>query len=74
MARRRTHTGLILEWWKDGDWYVGQICELPGVLSQGATLEELRANIREAYGLVMEDYREQSRHPHARTERIAIPG
>jgi predicted RNase H-like HicB family nuclease len=41
-----------LEYWLDDGWYVGRLKEVPGVFSQGETLEELRANIREAYHLM----------------------
>lgn len=41
-----------MEYWKDGDWYVGQILEVPGVMSQGATLRELEQNIWDAYWLI----------------------
>jgi len=34
--------------------YVGFVEELPGANTQGATLEETRANLREAIELVME--------------------
>jgi len=30
-----------LEYWKDGDWYVGRLPQIPVVFSQGATLQEL---------------------------------
>ena len=42
-----------LEYWRDGDFYVGRLLEVPGVFSQGETLEELRENIQDAYGLVV---------------------
>jgi predicted RNase H-like HicB family nuclease len=42
-----------LEYWQDGSWYVGRLIEVPGVFSQGATLEELRENIQEAYELMV---------------------
>lgn len=42
-----------LEYWQDGDWYVGRILEIPSVFSQGKTLEELRDNIQEAYELMV---------------------
>jgi predicted RNase H-like HicB family nuclease len=42
-----------LEFWRDGDWYVGRLLEVPGVFSQGETLEELRANIQDAYDLMV---------------------
>ncbi len=44
-----------LEYWKDGDWYVGRLKEVPGVFSQGESLEELKENVREAYHLMIED-------------------
>lgn len=43
---RRSFT---LEYWIDGDWYVGRLKEVPGVFSQGETIEELEENIRDAY-------------------------
>jgi len=42
-----------LEYWRDDDWYVGRLQEVPGVFSQGETLEELEKNIRDAYGLLL---------------------
>lgn len=42
-----------LEYWQDGNWYVGRLVEVPGVFSQGATLEELRDNVQEAYELMV---------------------
>jgi predicted RNase H-like HicB family nuclease len=49
MMRQR----FTLEYWRDGDWYVGRLVEVPGVFSQGATLEELDENIQEAYELMV---------------------
>ncbi len=43
-----------LEYWPDEDWYAGRLREVPGVFSQGETLEELIMNIREAYTLMLE--------------------
>lgn len=42
-----------LEYWRDGDWYVGRLMEVPGVFSQGESLDELRENIQEAYELMV---------------------
>ena len=42
-----------LEYWVDDGWYVGKLKEVPGVFSQGETLEELEKNIQEAYKLMM---------------------
>lgn len=44
-----------LEYWKDDDWYVGRLKEVPGVFSQGETLEELEESVKDAYRLMMED-------------------
>ena len=64
---------LTLEYWKDGDWYVGQLREVPGVMSQGASLQELGQNIRDAYQLVMKERRREFSNPRAKAKRIAVP-
>ncbi len=46
---------LTLEYWKDDGWLVGRLREVPGVFSQGETLEELEGNIKEVYKLILED-------------------
>jgi predicted RNase H-like HicB family nuclease len=51
-----------LEYWLDDGWYVGRLREVPGVFSQGETLEELEDNIRDAYQLLMAD---EAAPPHA---------
>lgn len=38
--------------------YIGFVEELPGANTQGATLEEVRANLKEAVALVVEANRE----------------
>ena len=43
-----------LEYWKDDDWFVGRLVEVPGVFSQGDTLDELKANIGDAYRMMVE--------------------
>ncbi|MGI8980397.1 MAG: type II toxin-antitoxin system HicB family antitoxin [Pirellulaceae bacterium] len=48
-----------LEFWQDGVFYVGRLLEVPGVFSQGKTLEELKENIQDAYELMVT----QERHP-----------
>ena len=44
-----------LEYWLDEGWYVGRLKEVPGIFSQGKSLPELEANIRDAYQLMMEE-------------------
>ena len=48
-------TQFTLEYWKDDGWYVGRLKEMPAVMSQGETLEELQSMIRDAYQLIVED-------------------
>ena len=43
-----------LEYWEDDGWFVGRLVEVPGVFSQGATIEELKENISDAYTLMVE--------------------
>jgi predicted RNase H-like HicB family nuclease len=43
-----------LQYWIEEGWYVGRLKESPGVFSQGETLEELEANIRDAYQCIVE--------------------
>ena len=37
-----------------GDWWIGYVEGLPGANTQGKTLEEVRANLREATQMVIE--------------------
>lgn len=50
-----------LEYWMDDDWYVGRLKEIPGVFSQGETLQELEENVEEAYRLMIEEEEPVSR-------------
>lgn len=43
---------------KVNEWYVGYVEELPGANTQGKTLEEARANLREATELILLTNRE----------------
>jgi len=43
----------IIEKTEDG-WYVGQLEEIPAVLSQGKTIEELKENLLDALNLLLE--------------------
>ena len=44
-----------LDYWRDGAWFVGRLRQVPGVFSQGATVEELEDNIRDAYQMMLAD-------------------
>ncbi len=60
-----------LEYWTDDGWYVGRPKEMPAVMSQGETLEELQQMIRDAYRLIVDDAAESTFVPSERHE-IAI--
>jgi len=45
----------MLEYWVDEGWYIGRLREVPGVFSQGESLEELEENIRDVYRMMIED-------------------
>jgi predicted RNase H-like HicB family nuclease len=61
----------ILEYWRDDGWYVGRLKEVPGVFSQGETLEELEENIRDAYQLMIADAKISVRKG-SRTKKLAV--
>jgi len=42
----------------DDGWYVGQLEELPEVISQGKTVQELKQNLQDAFDLVFSNARE----------------
>jgi predicted RNase H-like HicB family nuclease len=46
---------------QDGAWWIGWIEEVPGVNSQGATRDELIANLREALAEAIEMNRQDAR-------------
>jgi predicted RNase H-like HicB family nuclease len=63
---------------KRGKWIVATVAEIPGVNTQGRTLREARANLRDALQLILETNRrlaeETFRPQDLRKERIAIGG
>jgi predicted RNase H-like HicB family nuclease len=44
-----------LEYWREDDWFVGRIVEIPGLFNQGKSLDELVGNLYDAYFLMMEE-------------------
>jgi predicted RNase H-like HicB family nuclease len=54
-----------LEYWLDDEWYVGRLKDVPGVFSQGETLNELEENIKDALIMILKenasDYRDDSK-------------
>jgi len=53
----------IIEKSEDG-WFVGQIEEVPAAISQGRTLEELKANLLDALRLLFEANRSEVEKEH----------
>ena len=64
-------TCFTMEYWLDDGWYVGRLREVPGVFSQGATIEELQENIRDVYQMVMEEVN-VSAYPESKTMEIEV--
>lgn len=60
-----------LEYWIDDGWYVGRLQEVPGVFSQGETIEELQENIRDAYQMIVQEV-DMPAHPESRTMEIEV--
>lgn len=60
-----------LEYWEDDGWYVGRLKEVPGVFSQGETLDELKRNIDDAYHMTIESDSEPA-HEGARTLELGV--
>ena len=66
MARRFT-----LEYWIDDGWHIGKLKEVPGVFSQGESLEELEENIKDAYRMISEEDKQRV-HPDVQSKEITI--
>ncbi len=64
------HT-FTLEYWLDDGWYVGKLKEVPGVFSQGETLQELEENIADAYKLLMQEELQIS-HPVSQFKEVLV--
>jgi predicted RNase H-like HicB family nuclease len=62
---------ITLEYWLDEEWYVGRLRGIPGVFSQGKTLDELEENIRDAYQMMLEDDPPPTEDVH--TKEIGVP-
>lgn len=61
----------ILEYWNENDWYIGRLKGVPGVFSQGKSLDELEENIRDAYRMMIEDEEDHPAHS-IRTKEIGV--
>jgi predicted RNase H-like HicB family nuclease len=59
--RRMRHEFTIVYTPIEDGWFMAQAPELPGAVTQGRTLDEARAMIKEAIELLLESYRENAR-------------
>ena len=60
----------VLEYWQEDGWYVGRLKGLPGVFTQGKTLEELEENIQDAYRMMVDD--EETAPVGAQTKAVVV--
>jgi predicted RNase H-like HicB family nuclease len=60
----------LLEYWNEDGWYVGRLKGVPGVFSQGKTLDELEDNVRDAYRMMIDD--EESAPAGAQTKSVIV--
>ena len=60
-----------LEYWVDDGWDIGKLREVPGIFSQSESLEELEANIQDAYLMMVEEMVSEP-HPGAQTKDIVV--
>jgi predicted RNase H-like HicB family nuclease len=61
-----------LEYWQDDGWVVGRLKEVPGVFSQGQTLEELKENIADAYRMMLEEYAAEAKREGAQCTEVGV--
>ena len=62
-----------LNFWKEDDYFVGRLREVPGVFSQGTTLAEFVENITDAYALMVEENRASIPIARYETMQVALP-
>ncbi|MDA3925030.1 MAG: type II toxin-antitoxin system HicB family antitoxin [Kiritimatiellae bacterium] len=60
-----------IEYWKDDGWFVGKLKEIPGVFSQGETLDDLKENITDAYRMMLDTVSEPP-HPGTQTLELGV--
>lgn len=52
---------------KRGKWYVAYVEEIPGVNTQGRSLQEAKRNLREALGMILETNRALAHQAHSKS-------
>ena len=61
-----------LEYWQDDSWFVGRLKEIPGVFSQGKTIEELKKNIIDAYHMMLKESDVEDKHPDVKYMELGV--
>ena len=61
---------VVLEYWQEDGWYVGRLKGVPGVFSQGKTLDELEENIQDAYHMMVDE--EETAPAGAQTKAVVV--
>jgi predicted RNase H-like HicB family nuclease len=61
-----------LEYWQDDGWFVGKLKEIPGVFSQGETLDALKENIIDAYRMMLAEYEVEDEHVDAKNIELGV--
>ncbi len=61
-----------LEYWQDDNWFVGKLKEIPGVFSQGKTIEELKENIVDAYHMMLQESNVEEEHPDVKCIELGV--
>ncbi len=61
-----------LEYWQDDNWFVGKLKEIPGVFSQGKTIEELKGNIIGAYHMMLQESDVEEEHPDVKCIELGV--
>lgn len=72
MKRKVRNFTAVFQEEKDGGYSVW-VPDLPGCASQGETLEEALANIKEAIGLYLEDYQNKDTDSSDFTKQFVVP-
>lgn len=58
--------------WSDDGWWVAEIAEVPGAISQGRSKEEARDNVLDALNLLLAYRRETAQKDNADTEIVRL--
>ena len=61
-----------LEYWQEDNWFVGKLKEIPGVFSQGKTIEELKENIIDAYHMMLQESDVEEEHPDVKCIELGV--